>query len=81
MSAQDRVEEERVKLARFKELFQQRHALYEEQAWLRRERLQMEQKIRVLEQRAERERLRAERLAASSDGSLSGAAGACRGRS
>ena len=61
-----------MKLARFKELFQQRHALYEEQAWLRRERLQMEQKVRALEQRAERERLRSERLAASSDGSRRG---------
>ena len=58
---QGRVEEERVKLARFKELFQQRHALYEEQAWLRRERIQVEQKVRALEQRAERERLRSER--------------------
>ena len=40
-----RVEEERAKLARFKELFEQRHALYEEQAWLRRERFQVEQKV------------------------------------
>jgi hypothetical protein len=34
-----RVEEEREKLARFRELFERRHALYEEQAELRRERV------------------------------------------
>ena len=67
-----RVEEERAKLARFKELFEQRHALYEEQAWLRRERFQVEQKVLALERRAERERRRLERRAGSADGSRRG---------
>ncbi|MEI2700134.1 MAG: hypothetical protein V9E94_18040 [Microthrixaceae bacterium] len=67
-----RVEEERAKLARFKELFERRHALYEEQAWLRRERFQVEQKVLALERRAERERRRLERRAGSADGSRRG---------
>ncbi|MFN7149888.1 MAG: hypothetical protein ACK4V6_10445 [Microthrixaceae bacterium] len=67
-----RVEEERAKLARFKELFEHRHELYEEQAWLRRERFQVEQKVLALERRAERERRRLERRAVSADGSRRG---------
>ena len=66
------MEEERAKLARFKELFERRHALYEEQAWLRRERFQVEQKVLALERRAERERRRLERRAGSADGSRRG---------
>ena len=69
---EDRVEEERAKLARFKELFEQRHALYEEQTWLRRERFQVEQKALALERRVERERRRLERRAGSADGSRRG---------
>ena len=67
-----RVEEERAKLARFKELFERRHALYEEQAWLRRERFQVEQKVLALERRVERERRRLERRVVSADGSRRG---------
>ena len=67
-----RVEEERAKLARFKELFERRHELYEEQTWLRRERFQVEQKVLALERRAERERRRLERRAVSEDGSRRG---------
>ena len=66
------MEEERAKLARFKELFEHRHALYEEQACLRRERFQVEQKALALERRAERERRRLERRAGSADGSRRG---------
>lgn len=69
---EDRVEQERAKLARFKELFEQRHALYEEQAWLRRERFHVEQKVLALERRVERERRRLERRAGSADGSRRG---------
>lgn len=69
---EDRVEEERVKLARFSELFQQRQALYDKEASLRREQLRMEQKVRALEQRAERERLRSERFVSSANGSRRG---------
>ncbi|MFN7148989.1 MAG: hypothetical protein ACK4V6_05870 [Microthrixaceae bacterium] len=64
--------EESEKLARFKELFERRHALYVEQAELRRERLRTEQRIRALEQRVERERRRAERRVVSADGSRRG---------
>jgi hypothetical protein len=67
-----RVEEEREKLARFKVLFERRHALYEEQAELRRERVRTERRIRALEQRVERERRRAERRVVSADGSRRG---------
>ena len=74
VDAEDRVEEERVKLAHFKELLVRRHELYEEQDRLRRERLQMEQKVRALEQRAEREQRRSECRAASVDGSRRGRA-------
>ncbi len=66
------MEEERAELARFKELFEQRHALYEEQAWLRRERFHLEQKALALERRAEHERRRLERRAVSADGSRRG---------
>lgn len=69
VDVEQRVEEERAKLARFKELFGRRHELYAEQAWLRRERIQTEQKLRALEQRAEREERRSEQLVASADGS------------
>jgi uncharacterized protein YhaN len=67
-----RVNEEREKLAQFRELFERRHALYAEQAELRRERRRTEQQIRALEQRAERERRRAERRVVSADGSRRG---------
>ena len=66
------MEEEREKLARFRELFERRHALYEEQVQLRRERVRTEQRIRALEQREERERRRAERRVVSADGSRRG---------
>lgn len=67
-----RVEEEREKLALFRELFERRHALYEEQAELRRQRVLTERRIRALEQRVERERRRAERRVVSADGSRRG---------
>jgi hypothetical protein len=67
-----RVEEEREKLAQFKELFERRHALYEEQAELRRQRTLTERRIRAVEQREERERRRAERRVVSADGSRRG---------
>jgi hypothetical protein len=67
-----RVDEEREKLAQFKELFERRHALYEEQAELRRQRVLTERRIRALEQRVERERRRAERRVVSADGSRRG---------
>lgn len=67
-----RVEEEREKLARFMELFERRHAMYEEQAELRRERVLTERRIRALEAREERERRRAERRVVSADGSRRG---------
>jgi len=46
--------------------------LYAGQAWLRRKRIQTEQKLRALEQRAEREERRSEQLVASADGSRRG---------
>lgn len=67
-----RVEEEREMLALFRELFERRHALYGEQAELRRERVLTERRIRALEQRVERERRRAERRVVSADGSRRG---------
>jgi hypothetical protein len=71
---QERVDEERAKLARFKALFERRHELHEELNQLRRERIQAEQKARSLEQRIERERRRTERLVRSADGSRRGRA-------
>ncbi len=67
-----RVEEEREKLAQFKELFERRQALYEEQSQLRRERVLTERRIRALERRVDRERRRADRRAVSADGSRRG---------
>jgi hypothetical protein len=74
MDVEDRVGEERAELERFKELYRRRQELYDEQALLRRERLQAEQKVRALERRVERERRRSERLAVSVDGSRRGRA-------
>jgi hypothetical protein len=67
-----RVEEEREKLAQFKVLFERRHALYEEQAELRRQRVMTERRIRALEHRVERELRRAERRVVGADGSRRG---------
>ncbi|MFN7148149.1 MAG: hypothetical protein ACK4V6_01580 [Microthrixaceae bacterium] len=72
MGVEARVDEEREKLARFRELFERRHALYEEQAELRGQRVLTERRIRALEQRVERERRRAERRVVSADGSRRG---------
>lgn len=72
MAAEVRVEEERVKVARFTELLERRRGLCEEEARLRRDRLRVEQKVRALEQRAEREQRRSERLVVSADGSRRG---------
>jgi hypothetical protein len=74
MEVEERVGEERAELKRFKELYARRQALYDEQAQLRRERIQAEQKVRAFEQRVEREQRWSERLAVSADGSRRGRA-------
>lgn len=72
VGVQERVDEERARLARFNELFERRHELQEELNQLRRERIQVERKARSLEQRIEREQRRSEHLVSSADGSRRG---------